>query len=77
MRSKREWSQQSGQVTIKREGKTYTGTWILEAGVIATRALGEERRTHHTAGMPPEPIARMLLLEIVKERGIRQGEAPA
>ena len=77
MRSQREWSQQRGQITIEKDGKTYTGMWTLEGGVITMRALGEVRRTHHTAGVKPEHVARNLLREIVQGRGTEQKDAPA
>ncbi len=64
MRPKRQWSQQTGQITIEKDGKGYTGTWTVDRGVITVRHQEEERTTQHTGGNP-EHIARMLLREII------------
>ena len=71
MRPKRQWSQQTGQITIERDGKTYTGTWTVDRGVITVRHQEEERTTHHTGGVNPEPMARQLLREILDALSIQ------
>jgi hypothetical protein len=67
--NRQHWSQQSGKVTIEKDGKKYTGTWTADRGVIVVTALGQERRAPQVGGARPEPTAKLLLREIVEAGG--------
>ncbi len=59
-----------GEVSVEHNGKTYTGTWRTEKGLVTVTSFELGSQTTQIGGSPPESIARIMLGELV--RGVEQ-----
>lgn len=53
------------EITVTVEGKTFTGSYYVESGVVTVIYGDKQPNSSQTGGTPAEHVARMLLKEIV------------
>jgi hypothetical protein len=61
-----DWSTPSEQISIERDGVTYTGTFQTERKMIRV-SYGFDSETAQLGGMPPRTWAKQLLSELVRK----------
>ncbi len=55
------------RISIKYDDKIYEGTYTVSQGMIIV-STEKRTKTTHLGDMPVEALARMLLIELVRER---------
>lgn len=64
--AKRKTPPQSWPVSVELNGKTYTGTYEVDAGIVTVRTLMGSKNTQ-VGGSTPQTLAPLMLSELVKE----------